>query len=400
MNVAALKHRDAAARDGERGAGACPRPAPSLPSLERYRRHHRNTVAWLVRSVAAGGGGSCAYYSPLRGWSRPYPETTGYLVPTLLEAHADFGDLGAEAAALRAGEWLLGIQRPDGAWNGGLHPPRNGAQGSVFNTGQILKGMVALHRHTGEGRWLEAARRGAAWLVAGLGDDGLRPGRDYRAWGTPSYYTHVLWPMLEVWKETGDAALRAAAGGALERIVARRRPNGAFAGWAFNEDVPAFTHTIAYMLRGVQECARLLGEVERYHAEVAPALEVLTRRAELAGGNLPGAFDEAWRPRGRYVCLTGNAQLAICLLIHEAHAPDLRLVNAAARLVDRVCNAQRLGSRVPAGLRGAVAGSWPVWGAYMRLRYPNWAAKYLADALRRLSARVVRELEGAPCASS
>jgi hypothetical protein len=256
--------------------------------------------------------------------------------------------------------------------------------------------MVALHRHTGEARWLEAARRGAAWLVAGIGGDGLWPGGDYRARGTPSYYTHVLWPMLEVWKETGEG-LRAAAARALEAIVARRRPNGAFAGWAFSEGAPAFTHTIAYTLRGIQECARLLGEVERYHAEVAPALEVLARRGELAGGSLPGAFDEGWKPRAGYVCLTGNAQVAICLLIHEAHAPDLRLVSAAARMVDRVCDTQALGSGVPGALRGAVAGSWPVWGAYMRLRYPNWAAKYLADALRRLSARVTRELEAAPC---
>jgi hypothetical protein len=268
----------------------------------------------------------------------------------------------------------------------------------VFNTGQILKGMVALHRHTGEGAWLQAARRGAAWLVAGMGDDGLWPGGDYRARGTPSYYTHVLWPMLEVWAETGEAPLRAAAERALQRIVERRRPNGAFAGWAFSEDEPAFTHTIAYTLRGVQECARLLGEEERYREEVAPALELLARRGELAGGSLPGAFDEAWRPRGRYVCLTGNAQLAICLLIHEGRQADLRLVSAAARMVDRVCDTQRLGEGVPAGLRGAVAGSSPLWGAYMRLRYPNWAAKYLADALRRLSARVARELEAAPCA--
>jgi hypothetical protein len=44
------------------------------------------------------------------------------------------------------------------------------------------------------------------------------------------------------------------------------------------------------------------------------------------------------------------------------------------------------------GLRGAVAGSAPLWGDYMRMRYPNWAAKYHCDALMGVMARVEREL--------
>ncbi|HVG43827.1 MAG TPA: hypothetical protein VM890_03825, partial [Longimicrobium sp.] len=67
----------------DRAAGST--PVPVLPTLERYRAHRRETTAWMVRSVAAGGGGSCAHFAPLTGWSRPYPETTGYLIPTLLE---------------------------------------------------------------------------------------------------------------------------------------------------------------------------------------------------------------------------------------------------------------------------------------------------------------------------
>ena len=33
---------------------------------------------------------------------------------------------------------------------------------------------------------------------------------------------------------------------------------------------------------------------------------------------------------------------------------------------------------------GAIAGSWPVWGSYVRLGYPNWAAKFFADLLMAL----------------
>jgi hypothetical protein len=32
-------------------------------------------------------------------------------------------------------------------------------------------------------------------------------------------------------------------------------------------------------------------------------------------------------------------------------------------------------------VRGAIAGSFPIWGAYSRFEFPNWAAKFFADAL-------------------
>ena len=33
------------------------------------------------------------------------------------------------------------------------------------------------------------------------------------------------------------------------------------------------------------------------------------------------------------------------------------------------------------GIKGGVAGSYPFYGKYMRFRYPNWAVKYLCDAI-------------------
>ena len=32
-------------------------------------------------------------------------------------------------------------------------------------------------------------------------------------------------------------------------------------------------------------------------------------------------------------------------------------------------------------IRGGIAGAYPIWGGYERLGYPNWAAKFFADAL-------------------
>jgi len=301
------------------------------------------------------------------------------------------GDQQYSNTALKLGEWLLDIQNPDGSWNGGLYPKANGRP-SVFNTGQILKGMSALYRFTNDKHFLEAAVHGANWLSDGVSKEGLWPSSDYKAGVTPSYYTHVAWPMLEVWKLTEEQNILDAATRFLDSVMSRRKENGVFSDWGFTSG-RAVTHTIAYTLRGLQESSRLLNDYERYGQQVESSLNTLVTKAELANGRLAAEFDENWRVTEKYTCLTGNAQLAMCILLLEQRQGDLRLVNAAAKLVDFIVSVQRI--RTPfSGLNGAVAGSYPVWGKYMMLRYPNWAAKFFCDALIMLSSRLEAEEPG------
>jgi hypothetical protein len=360
-----------------------------IASDARYQRHLFATYRWTLRSIEHGRGGSCAYYIPILGWSAPYPETTGYLIPTLISSGAGAGDDRALERATSLGEWLLGIQEPDGYWLAGTHPPKR-PEPSVFNTAQIIKGMCALYKATGEHRWFKAAERACRWLSAGVGGDGIFSTGNYRSDFNPSYYTQVAWPMLEVWRLTDNTTMRNAAKRVLGAVAARQQPDGAFTNWGFEAGAPAFTHTIAYLLRGLLESARLLNDVEVARLTMLP-LETLRRKAEIANGDLPGSYDTEWRGDKRFVCLTGNAQTAICFLLADALEPDLRWVNAAAKLVDAVCRSQAL-RHVDPGILGGVAGSRPIWGSYMRFRYPNWAAKYHLDALTRLRSRLAAEL--------
>ena len=32
-------------------------------------------------------------------------------------------------------------------------------------------------------------------------------------------------------------------------------------------------------------------------------------------------------------------------------------------------------------IKGAISGSYPIWGEYQRLAFPNWATKFFVDAL-------------------
>ena len=58
-----------------------------------------------------------------------------------------------------------------------------------------------------------------------------------------------------------------------------------------------------------------------------------------------------------------------------------RVYSNTARLVlDFVCGAQ--GASPPGSpIAGGIKGSHPTWGGYEPYRFPNWSAKFFADAL-------------------
>jgi hypothetical protein len=56
---------------------------------------------------------------------------------------------------------------------------------------------------------------------------------------------------------------------------------------------------------------------------------------------------------------------------------------AARRSIQFVARTQNLKSS-HLETRGAIAGSYPIFGWYERFAYPNWAAKFFVDALLRL----------------
>ena len=352
--------------------------------LSKYHSQLEHAANWILSSERKDGGSS-AQFVPFLGWSKAYPETTGYIIPTLIDIGNRLNNSIYLDLSVRFGEWLLLIQNADGSWNSGKHPSKN-TKSSIFNTGQILLGLVSLWDQTQDDKWIQSATMGANWLTQKQLSSGLWDGGDYKSSITPSYYSHVLWPMLEVASRINDSRLRSSAAKGIYKIVSRRQANGVISGWSFREGDYAYTHTIAYTIRGIQEASRLLDDSEIAKC-IDDSLDMLLRRSELNRGALPGCFDEQWHHKKGFVCLTGSLQVAHCILIRESSRPDLREVSAAARMIDYVCSKQ---SRyVPFVSRhGGIAGSAPFWGPYLKCRYPNWAAKYFIDAINALTDRI------------
>lgn len=324
---------------------------------------------------ASKDGGVARHYSLLDGWRDSYPETTGYIVPTLLEWAKVSGDPDFRVRAKRMLDWLVSIQFEGGAFPGGTiwQKPRRPV---TFNTGQILLGLAAGAREWPE--YLAPMRRAADWLC-----DTQQPDGAWRQNPSPftrhddkAYETHVAWGLFEAarvspsdrYAESGMANVRWA--------LTLQRENGWFERCCLDDSTRPLTHTIGYVLRGVVEAYRFSGDPSLLESAIRCADGMLG--TILPDGRLPGRLAQDWNGPGAWSCLTGNAQIAHCwLLLHEitGKAPYREAASAALSFVRRTV---RLDG--PPGIRGGVKGSFPVNGGYCWWEYPNWAVKFLLDA--------------------
>jgi hypothetical protein len=145
----------------------------------------------------------------------------------------------------------------------------------------------------------------------------------------------------------------------------------------FRPGMQPSTHGLAYTLRGLLESYVLTGEGP-WLAAVELTSEVLMRKLEVLP-QLAANYDETWHPVARYACLTGTAQLGgVWLRLFEV-TDDPRWLNAGLKAVEQAASHQQSGRTDD--VAGALPGSFPVWGRYAPLQYPNWATKFLADSL-------------------
>lgn len=345
-----------------------------------HRAHIEATIDWLkraqdVRDGEPDAGGVSAGWSFEDGWLPSYPETTGYIIETFLEAARRLGQPDLERRAQRMIDWELSIQMSDGAFPGHFGEP--GSRPVIFNTGQIMHGMNVGFERLGRADCLEAAVRAGHWLAAQQDDDGAF--RRFEHNDIPHVYnTRGTWALVKTALLAGDATLEQAAVRNLDWALAQQTPSGWFAHNAFVEGRQPFTHTIAYAIRGFLESGLLLGEARYADAAVRAARGVAAKQR--ADGWLAGTFGDGWTSQDSYCCLTGLAQMCICWSRLRDAAGERGFEANIASGIEYLKSSQRLDD--PADeVRGGIAGSWPIWGAYSRFEFPNWAAKFFADAL-------------------
>jgi len=354
--------------------------APASAEAYTFEAHLRGAIEWLcraqdIRDEQRDAGGVSAGWSFEDGWLPGYPETTGYIIETFLAAAEILKQPELVTRATRMIDWELSIQLSDGAFPG--HFGEAGSRPVIFNTGQIMHGMIAGYTQLGREECLQAAIRAGHWLARHQGEDGcwLR----FEHHDTPHVYnTRASWPLLAVGLIAGEAELTAVARRHLDWALTQQTPSGWFASNAFTPERSPFTHTIAYAIRGFLESGLLLDEARYLEAAVKAGRGLAAVQRE--DGWLAGTYKDGWQADAGYCCLTGLAQMSLNWTRLAQVTGDESFRRHAASALAYLKASQKLDDPDDA-VRGAIAGSLPIWGGYSRFEFPNWAAKFYADAL-------------------
>lgn len=345
------------------------------------RRGLQGAAEWLscAQDATASGGVSAFYDVSKRTWAGAYPETTGYIIPTFFR-YADFsGHNEYRERAIRMAAWESDIQLPEGGVRAGTMDATQIAP-TIFNTGQVLFGWLAAWLQTHDQRFRDSLVRAADWLVDAQDPDGAwrRFASPFAAHALNTYNTRVAFGLAKAGRELKEPRYIQAAVRNVEWAFTQMHPNG----WLENNDLEdndrPLTHTIAYATRGMLEVGIIAGNTGFVEAAMRIARSVAD--AQRRDGALPGRLDSRWRPASRWTCVTGNAQMAIVWQRLAKETGDSSWRPAAERANRFNLSIQDL-SASDEGVRGGIPGSHPLKGGYMKNRYPNWAAKFFMDAL-------------------
>jgi hypothetical protein len=336
-------------------------------------------AAWLGRAQdrsASADGGVARHYSLVTGWSTSYPETTGYIVPTLLALGDYTGASEHRARAQRMLDWLVRIQLPDGGFQGGRIDARPVVP-VTFNTGQILIGLAAGVQVFGEA-YAEAMHAAARFLRDSQDPDGCwrRHPTPFAAAGEKAYETHAALGLFRADAAAPGHGYAAAGVRQVDWALTKQDAAGWVADCCLNDPRRPLTHTLGYFLRGVIEAYTASGDDRYLQAARRTADRLIT--AQRPDGSLPGRLTADWRPAVNWVCLTGLSQIAECWwLLAESTGEDRYRAAAgrANRFVRRTMDVSG-----PGDTCGGVKGSFPVDGDYGAYEYLNWAAKFTIDA--------------------
>lgn len=336
-----------------------------------------HVLQFLKNSIDINKGqGSAAFFSryrhPLKGWAPAYPETTGYIIPTFYD-YADFmNDPHLRTYAIDCADWLLSVQHTSGGFPS-LYADNEKL--SVFNTAQIILGLHRTYQETKEDKYLMALQKAYKWLLNGAKKN---------TWGQhsyvndyiPAYYTRVVYPMLQV-QQAFDWEGKEKLKEIIFYFSYFVNKNGSVTNWGFKPNQPAFTHTIAYTIRGFLESGCILQE-EKLINQAKQTLQAIHSQKE-KHKKTAGTYNEDFIGDYSFTCLTGLYQLSIAAFVLYKNEKESIWKDIAISFLEE--GAAHIPHNDPLTYKYAISGSSPLWGKYMKFKYPNWVSKFYLDAV-------------------
>ena len=153
---------------------SCPSTKRAGNSQDTAPEYIKRAIGWMLyhqHIQPDGGVTSHVQFKPGKlVIGESYPEVTGYIIQTLLDYAEIFKDDNATQAALKAADFELRLQDPLGFFPGGMLPRLTGP--SVFNSAQIVHGLVKAYQVTREERYLTSLMGACRWICEVQEDDG------------------------------------------------------------------------------------------------------------------------------------------------------------------------------------------------------------------------------------
>ena len=349
----------------------------SIPESNEINTAVELAINWLLYNQSKNEDAGFSTYDFSKGWTSSYPETSGYIAESLLMWKPLSSQERISESARRTLDWLVSIQKASGGWAGG-YLAENRPE-IVFNTGQILRGMIRGFLHFDDRKYLVAAQKAADWLVEIQNPAGFWDRHVYMN-AIRVYDTYVSTPLFTLGQITGNTAYIQAALKNAHWVAGHQIKSN---GWYKNADNSLkyndkpILHTIAYTLDGLLDIATLSNDQTLVEAALSTARALDGKLCK--EGLLRGRYSDDWTGLGS-ICNTGVAQIAIVFAKIYIHTGEIKWKNLYYRLINYLLSQQIRTYRDP-NLCGALTGSSPIWGRYEPFRLPNWGVKYFIDAL-------------------
>lgn len=366
--------------------------------LEQDEIHLEKTIAWLKLACDNGDGGASSHYNLLTGkWLPPFPETTGYIIPTFFDYFNHVQDKDCFDRATKLTDWLGEVQLENGAcMQGGYDKTRGKNPPIIFNTGQNILGFVRTYKETKDQKYLDCALKAGDFLVKNVDSKGVW--NQYLHNSLPhTYNSRTAWALLQLAAETEKKDYYNIAVSNLDWIVNQQTKNGWFNNANFKKNEYPNTHGLAYTTRGLLE-SYLITNNPQYYESAKRTADKMLRLYEIRR-QLRTFWDAKWKNHGKFIksstgnyfCLTGNVQISIVWMKLYNITKDPRYLSAAFKMLDFIKHLQHIDHK-STPLNGGIKGSFPCYGRYSILKLPNWAAKFFADALL-LKINLMKELQ-------
>lgn len=309
-----------------------------MNNAQRFER----AMMWIHAHRSAEGGIQVSSVN-----SSMYPEVTGYFIPTLL-------NWGEPELAEEFGNALIPVQQQDGSF---LDP--SGQAKCVFDTGQIIRGLLELSRHSNNPKYLNSLSAAVKWVASTIDSEGRVDAPDVEVWGGVipiGVLLYSLEPAYRAVQFLGFDKEQFLIKKAIDRLLQDEKLT------EFN----SVSHFHAYVLEALVD----LGESSRAES----SLELMLSQSDFRNW-VPG------KPGKKWVCSTAMFQYAVVCYKLGLNLQGEKLFASAARLQNRTGG--WFGSY---GILGKILAPFgrvnPKFAMYFPRTEIPWVNKYFLDSLK------------------